>query len=185
MSDQEKVYKELDEINAKGDPWETKHPYNQKTFNQLIELIKIVPHDSILEVGCGQGGFTKLLTSVSKDVTAIDVSENAITQAKERAKGAQFHVSSLENFYPKRHYDLVVCAEILYYIKDDKKAIERLKGLGNYLVTSQYIFCLPRFSFGTLKYEWVLRKFPLIKRTLATYHWPPTLTLRAVRKLND
>ncbi len=183
MNDQSKVYKELERINSQDDPWETNHPYNQKTFSDLISLIKLVPHDSILEVGCGQGSFTKKLIKISKDVTAIDVSESAIEQARIKANGAQLHVSSLENFYPKRRYDVVVCAEILYYIKDDKKAIERLKELGDCLVTSQYVFCLPRMSFGTLKYEWALRKSPLIKRTIAIYHNPPTLTIRTVRKL--
>lgn len=183
MPDQIEVYKELEEINTKSDPWETQHPYNQKTFKQLIELIKLVPHVSILEVGCGQGSFTKLLTEVSKDVTAIDISKSAIKQARESVKGAQFEAISLENFYPKRRFDVIVCAEILYYIKDEKKAIKKLEELGDYLVTSQYVFCLPAISFGTLKYEWALRKFPLIKRSVATYHWPPTLTVRSVRKL--
>ncbi|HUQ85725.1 MAG TPA: SAM-dependent methyltransferase [Candidatus Limnocylindrales bacterium] len=181
MSDQHKVYKDLENINSKDDPWKTQHPYNQKTFKQLIELIKLVPHQSILEVGCGQGSFTKLLTELSKDVTVIDVSESAIKKASSEAKGAQFLVSSLENFYPKRRYDVIICAEILYYIKDERKAIEKLKELGDYLVTSQYVFCLPHISFGTLKYEWALRKFPLIKRNITTYHNPPTLTIRTVR----
>lgn len=183
MKAQEKVYRELDEINSKSDPWETEHPYNQKAFEELITLIKQVPHESILEVGCGQGSFTKRLLEISKDVTAIDVSESAISQAKKAAGGAQFVVSSLENFYPERRYDVVVCAEILYYIKDHKKVVKKLKELGDYLVASQYVLCLPQISFGTLKYEWALRKFPLVKRSWATYPWPPTLTIRSVRKL--
>ncbi|HVF68950.1 MAG TPA: SAM-dependent methyltransferase [Xanthomonadales bacterium] len=183
MSTQEEVYKDLQKINERDDPWETQHPYNQKTFEDLINLIKLVPHASILEIGCGQGSFTQKLLEISDDVTAIDVSESAIEQAKEKVKGVQFHVSSLENFYPKRHYDVIICAEVLYYIKDSKVAIEKLQELGDYLVTSQYVFCLPRISLGTLKYEWALRKFPLVKRNVATYPWPPTLTLRTVRKL--
>jgi ubiquinone/menaquinone biosynthesis C-methylase UbiE len=183
MVTQEEIYNGLENINTKDDPWETKHPFNQKAFEEIISLIKMVPHDTILEVGCAQGEFTKKLLEISKDVTAIDVSEQAIKQAKENTKGAHFEAASLENFYPDRRYDVVVCAEILYYIKDHKKAIKRLKELGDYLVTSQYVFCLPHLSFGTLKYEWELSSFPLIKRTFATYHWPPTLTLRSLRKL--
>jgi ubiquinone/menaquinone biosynthesis C-methylase UbiE len=183
MRTQEKVYRELDETNSNRDPWQTDHPYNQKAFEEILSLIKLVPHESILEVGCGQGAFTKKLTEISKNVTAIDVSENAIKQAKNRVDGAQFHVTSLENFYPERTFDVAVCAEILYYLKDHEKAIKRLQELGDYLVTSQYVFCLPRFSFGTLKYEWALRKFPLVKRSIATYPWPPTLTVRTLRKL--
>ncbi len=183
MSDQDEVYEELGEINAKDDPWQTQHPYNQKTFKELIELIKLVPHTSVLEVGCGQGSFTEKLLEISKDVTAIDVSESAIAQAKNQASGAQFHVTSLEDFYPKRRYDVVVCAEILYYIKDTTKAIKKLEQLGDYLLTSQYIFCLPQVSLGTIKYEWALRKFPLVKRSYSTYPWPTTLTVRSLREL--
>lgn len=183
MSIQDETYRELEKINTAEDPWLTEHTYNQEAFEDLISLINLVPHGSILEVGCGQGYFTKKLLELTKDVTAIDVSESAISQAKKRANDAQFYVSSLENFYPERTFDVAVCAEILYYIKDSKKAVARLKVLGDYLVTSQYVFCLPRLSFGTLKYERALRKFPLIKRKMATYPWPPTLTVRAVRKL--
>jgi 2-polyprenyl-3-methyl-5-hydroxy-6-metoxy-1,4-benzoquinol methylase len=184
MKTQEKVYRELDEANLNIDPWQTEHPYNKKAFDEILSLIKMAPHESILEVGCGQGAFTKKLAELTKDVTAIDVSESAIAQAKKNVNGARFQVSSLENFYPKRRYDVVVCAEILYYIKDHEKAIKRLQELGGYLVTSQYVFCLPRFSFGTLRYEWALRRLPLIKRTFATYPWPPTLTVRTLRKLS-
>jgi ubiquinone/menaquinone biosynthesis C-methylase UbiE len=185
MADQEDIYKGLENINTKVDPWETKHPYNQKAFDEIISLIKMVPHDSILEIGCAQGEFTKKLLEISKNVTAIDVSKSAINQAREKVKGAHFEAASLENFYPERRYDVVVCAEILYYVKDHKKVIERLKEMGDYLVTSQYVFCLPRISFGTLKYEWELRKFPLIKRSVATYPWPPTFTTRSLRKLKS
>jgi 2-polyprenyl-3-methyl-5-hydroxy-6-metoxy-1,4-benzoquinol methylase len=141
----------LEDDSAKNDPWETKHPYNQKAFDEIISLIKMVPHDSILEIGCAQGEFTKKLLEISKDVTAIDVSEQAINQARTQVKGAHFEAISLENFYPERRFDVVVCAEVLYYIKDYKKAISKLQELGDYLVTSQYVFCLPRISFGTLK----------------------------------
>jgi SAM-dependent methyltransferase len=173
----------LEDDSAKNDPWETKHPYNQKAFNEIISLIKMVPHDSILEIGCAQGEFTKKLLEISKDVTAIDVSEQAINQARTQVKGAHFEAISLENFYPESSFDVVVCAEVLYYIKDHKKAISKLQELGDYLVTSQYVFCLPAISFGTLKYEWALRRFPLVKRTFATYPWPPTLTIRSVRQI--
>ena len=185
MSSQNEIYQELEEINTKIDPWLTNHPYNQKAFKDLISLIKLVPHASILEVGCGQGSFTAKLLEVSKDVTAIDVSESAVEQAKEKVKGAKFIVSGLEDFNPQKRYDVIVCAEILYYIKDHKKAIKKLQELGSYLVTSQYVFCLPQFSFGTLKYEWALGKFPLIKRTFATWLSPATLTIRSVRKLHQ
>jgi 2-polyprenyl-3-methyl-5-hydroxy-6-metoxy-1,4-benzoquinol methylase len=141
----------LEDDSAKNDPWRTKHPYNQKAFDEIISLIKMVPHDSILEIGCAQGEFTKKLLEISENVTAIDVSEQAINQARTQVKGAHFEAISLENFYPERRFDVVVCAEVLYYIKDYKKAISKLQELGDYLVTSQYVFCLPRISFGTLK----------------------------------
>lgn len=183
MSGQKRVYQTLETMNRGEDPWATQHPYNQKAFNQLLLLINLVPHASILEIGCAQGAFTKRLLEISKEVTGIDVSESAVKQAKMNAPAAQFFVSSLEDFHPKRQYDVIVCSEILYYIKDRKKAIKKLETLGNYLVTSHYLFCLPGVSFGSLKYEWSLRKFPLIKRLITTYPIPPTLTVRALRKL--
>lgn len=185
MSTQKTVYDELEKVNEKADPWATEHPYNKKTFEDLLALIKLVPHASILEIGCAQGAFTKRLLEISDDVTGIDVSESAINQAKQRAPKAKFEVSTLEDFNPQKQYDVIIGAEVLYYIKDRKKAIEKLQKLGKYLVTSQFVFCLPRFCLGTLQYEWDLRKFETIKSQIATYPNPVTLTIRTVRKLHS
>ncbi len=183
MTEQKSIYQDLDKVNEQEDPWATQHPYNQKAFKQLLSLIELVPHTSILEVGCAQGAFTRHLVEISKDVTGIDVSAAAIKQAKIHAKDAKFHLTTLEDFKPEKHYDVIICAEILYYIKDSKKALQKLEELGDYLVISNYIFCLPNVSFGSLRYEVALRKYPLIKRIVTTFPMPPTLTLRSVRKL--
>lgn len=183
MPAQKRVYQSLEVLNQKEDPWSTKHPYNQKTFTDLIALIESVPHASILEVGCAQGAFTAKLTQISNDVTAIDVSSSAIEQARKRVPNAKFHTTTLEAFAQDKQYDVIVCAEVLYYIKDRKKAIAKLQRLGKYLVTSQYIFCFPQLSWGSIKYEWSLQKFQTIKRMIATYPNPLTLTIRTLRKL--
>ncbi len=166
MNEQEKVYYDLEKINKKEDPWKSYLPYRKKTFKQLLSLIQLAPHQSILEVGCAQGHFTEMLTQISDDVTAIDVSSAAVEQARKNVKGAKFYTSSLEDFDPHRRFDVIVCSEILCYIKDREQALGKLQELGDYLVTSNFLVCFPRLCFSHVLYEWDLRRFRLLKRIM-------------------
>jgi 2-polyprenyl-3-methyl-5-hydroxy-6-metoxy-1,4-benzoquinol methylase len=98
--------------------------------------VKKYPHDSILEVGCAEGFFTGMLAKHSRDIDAIDVSPTAITRAKERYPEPRFVAASLDDFRPGRTYDLVICAETLYYIKDVPGALDKLSALGKRCLVS-------------------------------------------------
>ncbi len=181
--DQKKVYDNLESISKDSDPWVKENDYVDESNKNLLELIQMVPHDSILDVGCGSGEITKLLTTISKDVTGIDVSESAIERARKNVPKAKFEALSLEDFQTTKKFDVIVCAEILYYILDRKKALEKLQKLGKYLVTSNFIICLPAASFKSVLYEIDLRKFPLKKRIIEKSLRYKMITIKSLRKL--
>jgi 2-polyprenyl-3-methyl-5-hydroxy-6-metoxy-1,4-benzoquinol methylase len=131
-------HEELDRIyrNLK-DPWNFEtSTYEKERFALLLDEVKKYPHASILEVGCAEGLFTGMLAKHSRDIDAIDVSPTAIARAKERHPDPRFTATSLDDFHPGRKYDLVVCAETLYYIKDVAGAIEQLSALGRRCIVS-------------------------------------------------
>lgn len=181
---QQQIYQGLEDIYKKPDPWHLENPEIRKSFGYLLELIKLVPHKSILEVGCAQGHFTEMLTPLSSDITAIDISETAIKDARKRVPGVTFAVSSLEDFKSSKKYDVIICSEILYYILDRKKALQKLEELGEYLVTSDFIADFPKFCLGSVKVELALQKYPLIKRTVEHNLLKGELTLKTLRKLS-
>lgn len=180
---QQKIYEELEAISKASDPWIKDTSYSVQSNTNLLELVKMVPHESILDVGCGSGEITKLLTTISTDVTGIDVSKSAIERAKENVPEAKFEVSSLEDFETIKKYDVIVCAEILCYILDRKKALQKLQKLGTYLVTSNFIICLPIASLKGIQYEIDLRRFPLKKRVIETSLRHKMIVIKSLRQL--
>lgn len=91
--DWEKIYSKYDLTEI---PW-----HSDKPDQELIELIEnkeIKPH-IVLDVGCGAGTDAIYLASIGCEVTAIDVSHEAIRIARERAEKARVKVDFIaDNF---------------------------------------------------------------------------------------
>ncbi len=131
-------HEELERIfQAMRDPWnfESSH-YEQQRLQFLFEQVQSLPHESVCEIGCAEGIFTQKLATVCRNVTAVDVSPTAIQRAKMRNPGPTYVVNSLEKFQPEGKFDLVICAETLYYIKEVPAAIRKLSSLGRHCLVS-------------------------------------------------
>ena len=162
MANQNQIYKELELTYREGkDHW---GKINVSAVNRdIIALVKLVPHKTILEVGCGKGTLTKDLVKIADKVTAIDVSPTAIHAVKQVAPQAESLIASLEDFTSPEVFDVIICAEVLYYIKDRQKAIRKLRELGRYLVTCHFIFSPRQVGLGSIMYEILLLQFKMIK----------------------
>lgn len=74
---------------------------------------------SALEVGCSVGVFSRMLAEHFDGVTGIDISREALAAASRYnrdARNACFVHSDLQSFDAHQQYDVIFCAEILYYI---------------------------------------------------------------------
>src|SRR5207302_755816 len=72
-----------------------------------------------LEVGCSVGVFSGMLAGHFQKVTAIDVSKEALTAAtryNQGTKNVQFIHRDLQTLETNEQYDVIVCAEVLYYV---------------------------------------------------------------------
>ncbi len=119
MVTQEQIYQELEQAYREGKEHWGKRKVSDVN-RDILSLLMIIPHKTILEVGCGKGTLTKELVKVADTVTAIDVSPTAITAAKQAVPQAEFVSTSLEKFTSPLVYDVIICAEVLYYITDYK-----------------------------------------------------------------
>lgn len=128
------------------DPWHfASSPYERRRFAAMLHFVRAVPHARILEVGCAEGHFTEQLVRLSGDVTAIDLSPDAIARARERAPQARFLTCTIEELPPPTEpYDVIVCGEMLYYLEDIDATIAQLRQMGVYLVTSTCYPSAPR-----------------------------------------
>ena len=123
--------------------WGAKTPAGQKRydykFDLLYKLCKLKPNVKILEIGCGDGEFTKRLTKLNAQIIATDLTPEVISRAKRKYvfKNVKFEVANAENLiYKSGTFDLVCGVSILHHL-DSEKALKECKRV---LKRSGYIF---------------------------------------------
>ena len=83
-----------------------------------------------LEMGCSIGVLTERLSAICDELLAIDVSETALTRARNRSdlKGTvSFRQTEIPEQWPDGRYDLIVLSEILYFLSfEEIEATSRL-----------------------------------------------------------
>lgn len=97
--DWESVYSEK---NLPYIPWNSDRP--DVELSELIESRKISPH-SALDVGCGTGTDAIYLASKGINVTAIDISKEAIRIARGKAEKAGVNVNFISGDFLKVEFD--------------------------------------------------------------------------------
>lgn len=115
---------------------------NEQEAAQLAELIKQeIPrteYPDILDLGCGRGRHSLTLAGLGYNVTGIDLSENAIRVAREKAemKGvrkANFMVRDMRNPLPERFDAVVNLFTSFGYFNNDNENIRVFKSVSEML----------------------------------------------------
>ncbi|MEO3808437.1 class I SAM-dependent methyltransferase [Sphaerisporangium sp. B11E5] len=120
------------------DPWNLgTDGYERHKYATTLGRLPARPYRRILEVGCAEGVFTELLMAAhpGAEITGIDISERALDRARSRigdVPRVRFEQADILEHRAPHGFDLVVCAETLYYIgRDDRlrQASARLCGM--------------------------------------------------------
>lgn len=107
----------------KSDPWDMRSSaYERGKYRRTLDKILEQRRRSerVLEVGCAIGSFTARLAEHFGEVVATDFSDEAIARAAEYCRGVtniRFIRSDLQSLKLDTAFDVIVCAEILYYIE--------------------------------------------------------------------
>ena len=137
----------IEEQSAYYDRWNTK--YRRGDFDNIDREMRIralnvyaliknlnLPNPRVLEVGCGTGWFAEKLSELGT-ITAIDLSPAAIAIARERHINAEFIAGDFhEHAFSPASFDIVICAETLFYVDDQSRFLQKLVELmadGGYL----------------------------------------------------
>jgi 2-polyprenyl-3-methyl-5-hydroxy-6-metoxy-1,4-benzoquinol methylase len=122
--------------------------YERRKLAAILAFTKRRPQQNILDVGCGPGELAAQLAPHGRRVRAIDFSRKAVAIAKARhaALGnVHFESASIVNYCPNIKFDLIVCSEILYYVRRASaaclaRAIDNMADLAapqGWLITSE------------------------------------------------
>ena len=133
----------LDLLYRVEDPWRLGSAKEQARFEWTNRLIAthLAPRDTILEIGCGEGHQSQYLSRACGRLYGIDVSARAVRRARRRCSDALFTAGDPFTFRfadPPPVFDLVVACEVLYYVKDIPRFLDRLSRLGRACLVTYY-----------------------------------------------
>lgn len=90
-----------------------KNPFRENLHRRYQHCLKYVEGRVVLDIPCGMGWGTSMLQG-AKVLYGVDLSEDAINEARQRYKGVQFSVGNMTDFaknFPAAAFDLIVCLE--------------------------------------------------------------------------
>ncbi|HTZ85994.1 MAG TPA: SAM-dependent methyltransferase [Solirubrobacteraceae bacterium] len=112
----------FDEIYARSeDPWDYEtSAYEREKYAATLAALPQGPVASALELGCSIGAFTQLLAERCERVLALDFSERALALARKRlseTRNVELRQARFPDEAPDERFRVVLCSEILYYLK--------------------------------------------------------------------
>ncbi|MDH4102796.1 MAG: class I SAM-dependent methyltransferase [Thermoleophilia bacterium] len=99
-------------------------PRHELRETLLLDLfLKADPGRQVLNVGAGQGSFTRLLEGRGFEVVSSDVSRAAVDVLRDSVRGEALHADMTDLPFADRRFDAVVAGEVIEHIEDDRKAL--------------------------------------------------------------
>jgi len=156
---------------------------NHREF--LIENLKRMEFESLLEIGCGRGEHLTNIESAfpKKRLVGIDIDKNKIESAKVCLKNTQLFVKDLlELPFEDKSFDIVLSSAVLFYITPEniRKALSEMIRVGkNQLIFFEFYspieMKIARENYYARDYEALLRSFGVEnvwKVKIPTEMWP-------------
>ena len=116
---------------AKSDPWDfATSEYEAGKYRQTIATLPRTHYARAFEIGCSIGVLTAQLAARCHALLAVDVSQAALDQARERCAGLpniRFQRLAVPAEYPEEEFDLTVVSEVGYYLSlEDLEKLAKL-----------------------------------------------------------
>ena len=122
--------------NTLGDEWfelaQTSESRNCFIMPYMLNLIGDVKGKKILDLGCGEGGYSRALAKSGAELTAVDCSEKAICYAQDLAVKENLHIdhyirNSNDLFgITDNVFDIVLCSMMLMDCEDFEGTIREI-----------------------------------------------------------
>ena len=131
VGDFEGLYSDTD------DPWGQSGKSNDEPMNQFYALSRRVfardlrccqKHiNSVIEIGCGTGETTKLISDVfkGKQVLGCDVSEKAIEKARNNYPNLNFQILNILTDSSEKKFDAIVLSNLIWYVLHEPDVLSK------------------------------------------------------------
>jgi peptidoglycan/xylan/chitin deacetylase (PgdA/CDA1 family) len=127
---------------ALPDPWAYESDYETVKREQTLAFLpeKVIP--DALEIACAEGHFTLRLAPRVGQLAAVDISTRALARARTRCRGhhnVTFRRLDLDTDEIPGAFDLIVCSEVLYFVRDLTGVVSRIAAQlrpGGFLLTA-------------------------------------------------
>jgi peptidoglycan/xylan/chitin deacetylase (PgdA/CDA1 family)/trans-aconitate methyltransferase len=124
------LYAEWDEFFATENPWNYDSPYEQLKYERTLAMLPEQHFERAMELACAEGHFTLGLAARVGKLLAVDISSKALERAAHRCRSLPNVEYLRSDFFSAAlpgPWDLIVCAEVLYYM-ESKEKLELLAG---------------------------------------------------------
>ena len=129
--------------------------YYDKREEILEEALTVMPKiNNIIDIGCGDGRFTRQLAKFANNIDAYDISSILIARAIDKASellidNVTFHTAELDEIKPFRKYSLVSCMGVTSCLIDDVKFIRILDCFIDLVISEGYLLMIDTLSTKT------------------------------------
>ena len=103
------------------------------TKRNILNYLRKNHFNSVLEVGCGPGTWTGILSKFTDHVTAVDISETMITEAKKVIKNPNviFLNTDVVNFETDKKFDLIFSIRAFEYFDNKELFLKKCRKMLN------------------------------------------------------
>jgi trans-aconitate methyltransferase len=104
--------------------YDDKHSFVFKYGEDLVDQLAPAQGEKILDLGCGTGYLTHLISVRGAIVTGIDKSASMIGQARESYPNLDFGIQSATDFHFDRPFDAIFSNAVLHWVLDKEPAMD-------------------------------------------------------------
>lgn len=106
-------------IHEKGHSWASEHP--TPVVAQVLDRLALPPSAALLELGCGEGRDARPLLAAGRDLTAADISPEAVAwcRARDPAHAERYRVLDCVRDPVPGQWDFVCAVAVLHMLVED------------------------------------------------------------------
>jgi trans-aconitate 2-methyltransferase len=106
--------------------YQEKHAFVWHYGENLLQILKPQPNETILDLGCGTGQLTAKIAEAGAEVIGIDSAPEMIKQAQQNYPQLKFQVADAKNFQLSQPVDAVFSNAVLHWIPQADEVISSI-----------------------------------------------------------